>query len=424
MTRNKTFPLGGIEVESFRHLTEDSPIHSLTLPSLAVVPLMQYAGARARWIVAVGDKVAEEQVLAKGLGPNDRDVHSPTPGVLQEFREVPLPGGEISSAAVIRLEGEFQRTGKTVSARDWTSWSPTELLDCILECGVYLESSTLDHSVILPSPGKPLKDLVVNGLQHEPYLTVALTLLEARFEELAEGVRILQKMYSPERTHLVTDVGDLTARLPRWKELMQDVEFPALEFKFPQTQAGLLLKTLEIGQESLVVDVVGVLAIRDAVVEGRPQIERTIVVSGGGARRPGVYRARIGTPLFQFLKNSGGIKPQSEKILVGGPFRGRTVENLASPVVKSTQSVLVLTKTEVNAGSESSCIRCGSCVMHCPVGLEPLNLFKLIRQQNLDQARQDGLEYCIECGICSFVCPSRLPLVETFQTAKEELARE
>ena len=166
-----------------------------------------------------------------------------------------------------------------------------------------------------------------------------------------------------------------------------------------------------------------VLSVRDAVVEGRPQIERTVVLSGQGARHPGTYRVRIGTPLFQFLKDAGGIKPNSEKIVVGGPFQGRLADNLASPIVKSTQAVLVLAKSEVNTGVSRACIRCGSCVKSCPVGLEPLNLYKLLRQDNVVQARNDGLDFCIGCGICSFVCPSRLPLVETFQRVQEETSR-
>ena len=119
MPRVKTFSRGGIHVDSFRSLTSHSQVRPLFLPSLAVVPLVQYQGARAEWVVELGDFVAEDQVLAKGVGPRDLAVHSPIPGQIVEFREIVLPGGSVSEAALVRLEGEFRRTGRPVLRKDW-----------------------------------------------------------------------------------------------------------------------------------------------------------------------------------------------------------------------------------------------------------------------------------------------------------------
>ncbi len=420
MSRQKTLFLGGVPVESHRGLTHDQPIRSLSLPSVAVLPLIQFPGARARWIVGVGDHVAEEQVLALGLGSGDLDVHSPTPGVLQEFREITLPGGTVTSAALIRLDGQFGRTGRPSRPQDWNTLDPATLLEQIRRCGVFLQSSTLDRPVNLDEAPAKVEHLVINGLQSEPYLTLPQVLATERLDAVVEGIHILQRIYSPVKTHFVTDRDDAASFFEGNRAAFSGMSCESLEFRYPQAHAGLLLKTLGAQRASLILDVASVVALRDAVVEQRPQTEKTVVLSGGGARRPGVYRVRIGTPLYQFLKDAGGIKPDSEKVLIGGPFLGEEVESFASPIIKSTQAVLVLLRTEVNAGQTRACIRCGACSASCPIGLEPLNLAKLLQQANPELAFSEGLGSCIECGICSYVCPSRIPLLAAFHDARKE----
>jgi electron transport complex protein RnfC len=420
MPRAKTFSRGGIHVDSFRSLTSHSQVRPLFLPSLAVVPLVQYQGARAEWVVELGDFVAEDQILAKGVGPGDLAVHSPIPGQIVEFREITLPGGDVTEAALVRLEGEFRRTGRPVLRKDWALVPRDELLDRIRTAGIYLEASPLDPPRSLENLPESLDALVVNALQPEPYLTLSVHLQETRAEDLAEGVRILQKLYMPAQTHLAADPDHPEAWERRFAALLDGVRLHALEYKYPQAQEGILLRTLGVRRgKVLILDAASVLAVRDAVVEGKPQVERTVMVTGKGIRHPGAYLVRIGTPLVELLKDAGGLKPGQHKILHGGPFQGQAVGHLSTPVMKSTQAVLVLDKDEVHETAERACIRCGQCVEACPVGLEPLNLHKALTLGDVSSARDEGLDFCIECGICSFVCPSRVPLAAVFHAAKE-----
>ena len=425
MSRVKTFSKGGILLDSFRSLTGARPIQDLFLPSLAVVPLVQYPGARAEWVVETGQTVAEDQILAQGLGPGDLPVHSPIPGRIVEFREITLPGGQVCSAALVRLEGEFRRTGRPSFKKDWAMAGEPELWERIRNAGIYLSSSPLDPRRTLEQLASTLDALVINALQPEPYLTLSHHLQTERAGDLAEGIRILQKLFRPRKTEFVSDpeVPEDWART--FSPLLTGVTLHALEFKYPQAQEGLLLQTIGVkitpgmGNRVLILDAASVLAVRDAVIEAKPQVEVTVVVSGHGVTNPGAYRVRIGTPLFQLLRDAGGVTPGDHKILVGGPFQGKSVDHLSTPVLKSTQAVLVLDKDEVNQAVQRPCIRCGLCVESCPVGLEPLTLHKALVQGNIGLAQDEGLAFCIECGICSFVCPSRVPLMAEFQDAKE-----
>ena len=425
MTRVKTFSRGGILLDSYRSLSASQTILPLFLPSLAVIPLIQYPGARAEWVVDTGETVAEDQVLARGLREGDLSIHSPIPGRILEFREVTLPGGTVSSAALIRLEGAFHRTGQLLEKKNWAVATEEELKESIVKAGIFLSSSPLDPRRSLHGLSTPLDALVVNALQPEPYLTLSHHLQKERAGDLAEGIRILQKVFHPVRTELVSDPDQSEPWSDTFSKLLEGVGLHALEFKYPQAQEGLLLQTIGIkvfpgqGNRVLILDAASVLAIRDSVVESKPQVEVTVMVTGHGVKKPGPYLVRIGTPLVQLLKDAGGLLAGEHRILVGGPFQGKVVENLSTPVLKSTQAVLVLEKDEVNEAVERPCIRCGQCVEDCPIGLEPLNLHKALVLGNKSLAWDEGLGFCIECGICSYICPSRVPLVGEFHDAKE-----
>jgi electron transport complex protein RnfC len=96
---------------------------------------------------------------------------------------------------------------------------------------------------------------------------------------------------------------------------------------------------------------------------------------------------------------------------------GQPLPNLEVPVVKGTAGILALLTSETNVRPEEPCIRCGSCVGACPVGLVPVEMAALIRRDDLKTADRLGVGDCIGCGSCAWVCPSHIPLVQYFNYA-------
>jgi electron transport complex protein RnfC len=92
------------------------------------------------------------------------------------------------------------------------------------------------------------------------------------------------------------------------------------------------------------------------------------------------------------------------------------------PVVKGSSGILAFDAAEVAEQEPNPCIRCGSCVKACPMGLLPLEMSARIRNAAYDEAVGIGLKDCIACGCCAYVCPSKIPLVQYFVHAKGELA--
>ena len=101
---------------------------------------------------------------------------------------------------------------------------------------------------------------------------------------------------------------------------------------------------------------------------------------------------------------------------------GMQIPHWRVPVVKGTSGILAFDAAEAAEQEPDPCIRCGSCVKACPMGLLPLEMSARIRNDDLDGAVDLGLSDCIACGCCAYVCPSHIPLVQFFYHAKGDLS--
>ena len=93
------------------------------------------------------------------------------------------------------------------------------------------------------------------------------------------------------------------------------------------------------------------------------------------------------------------------------------------PVLKGTSGILVLRADQVEELLYGACIRCGSCIRACPMGLVPSLLGQLGEGRRVDEAARHDLLDCVECGCCTYVCPSHRPMVHWVKWLKRELAR-
>lgn len=162
-------------------------------------------------------------------------------------------------------------------------------------------------------------------------------------------------------------------------------------------------------------------AIKEAVCDGRPLIERITTVTGKPVVNPGNWKLRIGTSIEKALEFAGGVKYPPAKLILGGPMMGFAQLSLDVTVMKNTSGILLLAKEDITQYKADPCIRCGRCVDVCPMNLLPGTLSVMIESERFDLAEQYHVMDCIECGCCAYTCPSYRPLVQHFKRAKAEV---
>ncbi len=430
---------GGVYPPDGTRAARNHPTWNAMIPARCVVPLLQHAGSPARRHVDVGQHVEEGTVIGASHGYESARVHAPIPGVVTEITRLTLADGRESKAVVIELDGEFQQLGKSIQPRAWRGWKNSRIREEIFHAGVVgLGGEGIPSHVKYSPPENGLVEwLIINGCESEPYLSNDYSLLRERPQQIVEAVEILSRLFSPRRAVIALTTHTRAASSGLRKAITAAdarVQLQHLDDKYPQGDEHTLVRAVSgravrgaasVTQAGcMVVNVGTAVAVYEAVVLGKPLVERTLTVGGNAIARPANLKVRIGASIGNLIEECGGFKHAPRKIVIGGPMRGHAVADLSQPVTKLTTGVLALTEDELYTVPETACVHCGRCVRACPMGLEPVLLHLMIGQGDHRAVKEAGIFDCTECGCCGFICPSGIPLVDQLKQAKSWVRHE
>lgn len=433
---------GGIKLPGHREITASTPIRQAPMPPLLVLPLQQHIGEPAECLVQPGDQVYRGQPIARQVGDISAGLHAPTSGTVLAIEDRPVahPSGLQAPCIVIETDGE-DRGGKTATRVDYHDLPLDELCDRIRAAGIVgLGGAGFPTQVKLGCNARPIKLLIINGVECEPYIACDNRLMQERAAEVIEGVRILQHAVQPTECIIAIEDGMSAAESALQAELARDndtgINLTRVPEVYPSGGERQLIKVLtgeEVPSQGFPADIgmicqnVGTTAaVYNAVIKQQPLVSRIVTVTGEGVAQPQNIEALIGTPISQLIAAAGGYNAHVDRLLIGGPMMGYAVANDDIPVTKTMNCILAVTRDEMPAPLPAEpCIRCSKCTDACPADLLPQQLYWYARSSNLDAAQDYNLFDCIECGCCAYVCPSHIPLVQYYRHAKAEIwARE
>ncbi len=435
----KTFK-GGIHPSHNKELTEELKTIQAVLPEKVVIAMQQHIGAPCKPLVKVGDTVRAGEKIGDSEAFVSAPVYSSVSGKVTAIGDRYVPLGarvecveiEVDSSAdnsIAVIEGFKKVSGKTGDL------SGEEILALIREAGIVGMGGAAfpTHVKLSPPKGKRIDTVILNGAECEPYLTADHRVMLEEPDNVVYGLKLVMKVLKATRGFIGIEDNkpDCIAAIEAAAKSDERISVFTLPVKYPQGAEKMLIDVItgkEVPSGGLPLDVGVVIqnvgtsaAIARAVREGIPLVERVVTVTGNGIVKPANLMVKIGTAFNDIIKQCLGLTGDAAKIISGGPMMGVAQATADVPVMKGTSGILVLTDKEVSLADPGPCIRCGRCIVGCPMKLMPNFLGIYGEQKKYEEAEPYHALDCIECGCCAYICPAGRPLTQWIRAAKAEI---
>ncbi|MBN1892390.1 MAG: electron transport complex subunit RsxC [Clostridiales bacterium] len=406
------------------------------------VSLHQQIGPPCTSIVAPGDYVYVGQVIARSDHPMGVPIHSGVSGTVKELHHVVSPVGEPIDAIRIESDGKFTDDPSiappVINSRE-------DFLAAVRESGlVGLGGASFPtHIKLNPPRGKEPNVLLINAAECEPYITSDYRMICENPDQIIDGILAVMKWIDIPTTiigyednkPLVSRIFDheLGKRVFKTGE-KHDIRVRKMKTIYPQGAEKMFIYALtgrKVPPGKLPHDV-GVLVLNVSTARhigkyiktGMPLVRRRITLDGSALNIHGNFNVPIGAHVGDVITAAGGLREEPQKVIMGGPMMGIALDRIDSGIVKANNAILVFGSKETRVPPDSACIRCGRCVMACPMALQPAGIDQAARRNDAEMLQRFHVMDCIECGSCTYVCPAKRFLNQSITNGKKLIRAE
>lgn len=423
---------GGIHPNDGKSLAKDKAIVTVLPKGDLIYPLSQHIGAPASPIVSVGDHVRKGQKIAEAGGFVSAPVYTSVSGNVKAIEPHFNSTGSKVNCIVIENDGTYEEV-EYAPVKPVEELSKEEILNLIGDAGIVGMGGAGFPTKVKLSPKEPekIEYVIANCAECEPYITADYRRMLENPEELVSGMKVVLKLFDnakgifgveDNKPDCIAKLKELTKDEPRMEVLSLKTKYPQgaeRQLIFATTGRAINSSMLPADAGCVVDNVETLIGIHNAVINGKPLMERIVTVSGDAVKEPGNFKVLFGTNQREVVEAAGGFSSEPEKVISGGPMMGFAMFTLDTPITKTSSSILCLTKDEVAANEPSACINCGRCVEVCPSRIIPSRLADFAEHHDEESfTKWEGLE-CVECGSCSYVCPAKRQLKQAIGSMRK-----
>lgn len=406
------------------------------VPDTVAILMGMHLGPPSKPVVNKGDHVKMGQLIGEPVGFLGVPVHASVSGEVVSVEN----NAYITAQPVmcVTIKNDFQDEWVELSPiGDVETCDPALIVPAIKNAGIcgMGGASFPTHVKFAVKEGQYCDTIILNGAECETYLTADFRLMLEESGRIVDGLRAAMRALDVKRGVIAIEDNKPEAieAMTKAAQGRAGVEVMKLKTKYPQGGEKQLIqavtgrqvpqKKLPLDAHVIVLNVGTAKAIADAIIDGKPLVERITTVTGC-VKEPKNLRSRVGSIIADLIAECGGFSEQPGKIILGGGMTGNCCPNDEVPTAKATNGVVVYNEKDAASVEEGPCIRCGRCVEACPMGLNPYQIKYYCDADNLKAAAEHNVMDCIVCGCCSYVCPARRWLTASFKNAKDKITIE
>ncbi len=422
----------GIRLPHNKH-TQDCETSALLAPPQVTLLMAQHTGAPATACVNVGDKVQIGTLVGKASGFISANVHASVSGTVSAIQPITSPSGATVQSVVI--DNDYHATVDPTLTPPVVN-TADELVAAIAQSGLIgLGGAGFPtHVKFAPPKDSHVDTLVVNGAECEPYITSDYREMLEHPDDIVAGVTRVKELLGLSRAIIgIEDNKPQAIELLRQRFADTGVEIIPLGTHYPQGAEKVLIANLtgRVVPAGKLPSDVGVIIVNISTISfvaqylrtGMPLVATRVTVDGDAVARPGNVLAPVGTRVKDVVKACGGYSATCAKLLMGGPMMGIALYSDEYPLQKNNNGILAFSEKMVKQTADYPCIRCGRCVLNCPVRLSPAEIQVAYATEDPSAAEKMGVLTCIECGCCTYVCPAKRPITQIMRLSKAQIRK-
>ena len=354
-----------------------SRVHSYLSPDYVFFPLNK----KSKLLVKDKEKILKGQPL---LIDEDKTIFSTVSGYVAGIKKIVRNNADYH---YLVIENDFKEKASQKSTKKSLKIKNKDELESILKkYGIKMEFEKKDV-------------LLLNAIDSEPYIVNNSMFLNKNINCILETLDTLKSILNYKRvliliknteTEALSKINDILGTYPDFKLVMVP-NYYLIERK--ENYKNYLDVSLD---DIYSLSLKNFNKISEVIEKNKPLTEKYITITGDAIKNPIVVNVKIGSLLQNVIEEEIKYWEDSEKLLYyyNGLMKGN-ITNLDGLVVDDEFEGLVITK-EYNCESKN-CIKCGLCLKHCPLNINPINQYLINKDIK-----------CLNCGLCSYVCPSNI----------------
>ena len=421
-------------IKDTKNLVGQLPAIRYTQPKYVYIAMGNARCPNAELYIKEGDHVNYSQVIGvRHAAFFDQPIHATVSGTFVGLEKHYHRSGKLTD--FIKIENDEQDTlDKEVRIRtpeEIAALTKADMVEILKNCSCVGLGGSSFPTYIKFQTDKPINMILINGIECEPYITADHRLMLEYPYRVMEAIKYTMQAFNCKHAKICikSKYHDIKKV---YKEVIKEYEGSGIELccvgnYYPQgwevemikNATGIQLKPGELPSNRGIINfnVSTMVGIYKAIKYNMPVNKRFITITGDGINHPKNFRVRVGTSIKDLIPLCGGYKnPDKEKIFIlGGPMMGNSVPSDDCIITKTVTSIIILNKTDYK---EEPCVRCGSCVLSCPVHLEPVQIMNAVKTLDKERIKMLNPLKCIECGLCSYSCTSKIPVTDYVRKAK------
>lgn len=421
-------------IKDTKNLTGLLPAVRYTQPKYVYIAMGNARCPNAELYIKEGDHVFYSQIIGiRHAAFFDQPIHATCSGTFVGLEKHYHRNGKLTDFIKIENDGldTIDPTLKTRTPEEIAALTKDDMVEILKNCACVGLGGSSFPTYIKFQTDKPINMILVNGIECEPYITADHRLMLEYPYRVCEGLLYVMQAFGCK--HAKICIKSKYKDIKRvYKQVLKEYEGSGIELccvgnYYPQgwevemikNATGIQLKPGELPSNRGILNfnVSTMVGIYKAIKYNMAVNKRFVTVTGDGINYPKNFRVRVGTSIKDLIPLCGGYKdPEKEKVFImGGPMMGVSVPSDDIIVTKTVTSIIILNKTDY---IEEPCVRCGSCVLSCPVHLEPVQIMNAVKTLDKPRIKMLNPLRCIECGLCSYTCTSKIPVTDYIRKAK------